>query len=41
MRKKTKEEVISSFEEKHNNFYNYDKFVYINAHTKSIITRGE
>ncbi len=36
--RKTKEEFIEEANKIHNNFFYYDKFEYINAHTKSIIT---
>ena len=36
--KKDKESFVLSAQKKHNNFYSYDKFEYINSHTKSIIT---
>ncbi|MBR6517590.1 MAG: hypothetical protein IKT40_12235 [Bacilli bacterium] len=32
------ETFISRSNKKHNNFYSYDEFIYINAHTKGIIT---
>ena len=36
--KKDKETFVQSAQKIHNNFYSYDKFAYVNAHTRSIIT---